>query len=157
MLCNTLIQPHYDFASCSWFPNLSMSLKVKLQTAQNSCIRYCLGLNDRSHIGKAEFEKINWLPVSNRVNQCLAVTAYNFRNNNSPKYMNDIYSMKTFPAFNTRRSAESLVEPYYKKEISRKSISYLGSRIWNNLNKDLKASPSTNSFKHALKKDFFKL
>ena len=58
MLCNTLIQPHYDFACCSWNPNLSMSLKTKLQTTQNSCIRYYLGLKDRSHIGKNEFGKI---------------------------------------------------------------------------------------------------
>ena len=42
MLSNTLIESHYDFACCSWYPNLSMSLKTKLQTTQNSCIRYCL-------------------------------------------------------------------------------------------------------------------
>ena len=29
-LCNTLIQRHYDFACCSWYPSLSMSLKTKL-------------------------------------------------------------------------------------------------------------------------------
>ena len=28
MLCNILIQPYYDFACCSWYPNLSMSLKT---------------------------------------------------------------------------------------------------------------------------------
>ena len=52
MLCNTLIQPHYDFLYCSWYPNLSMSLQTKLQTTQNSCIRYCLGLKYRNHNGK---------------------------------------------------------------------------------------------------------
>ena len=52
----------------------------KLQTTQNSCIKYCLDLKDRSHIRKNEFEKINWLPISNRADQCLAVTAYNFKN-----------------------------------------------------------------------------
>ena len=93
MLCNTLIQPHYDFACCSWYQSQSMSLKTKLQTTQNSCIRYCLGLKDKSHNAKNEFEKINWLPVSNRVNQCLAVGAYNFKNASSPKYMGDIYSL----------------------------------------------------------------
>ena len=156
MLCNTLIQPHYDFACCSWYPNLSMSLKTKLQTAQNSCIRYCLGLKDRSHIGKNEFEKINWLPVLNRVEQCLAVTAYNFKNDLSPKYMSDIYSLRISPTIRTRRSIDSFEEPFFKKEIARKSVSYLGSKIWNDLNQDIKASPSTNSFKHALKRHFFK-
>ena len=85
MLCDTLIQPHYDFACCSWYPNLSMSLKYKLQTAQNSCISYCFGLDNNGHVGKTEFEKINSLPVLNRVNQYLAVAANNFRNDHLPK------------------------------------------------------------------------
>ena len=132
------------------------SLKTKLQTTQSSCIKYCLGLKERSHIGKNEFEKINWLPISDRVNQCLAVTAYNFKNALSSKYMNDIYSFWISPNIRTRRSTDSFVVPFYKKEIARKSISYLVSKIWNDLNQDIKASPSASSFKHALKRRFFK-
>ena len=153
MLCNTLIQPHYDFPCCSQYPNLSISLKIKLQTIHNSCIKYCLGLKGRSHIGKNEFEKIDWLRVSNRVDQWLAVTAYNFKN---VQYMDDIYPLRISPNIRTRRSTDSFVVPFYKKEIARKSISYLGSKIWNDLNQDVKASPSVNSFKHALKRHFFK-
>ena len=102
MLCKTLIQLHCDFACCSWYPNLSISLKTMLQTTQNSCIRYCLRLKDRSHIEKNEFEKINWLSVSNRVDQCLAVTAYNFKNALSPQYMGDICSLRISPNIRTR-------------------------------------------------------
>ena len=133
-----------------------MSLKTKLQTTQNSCIRYCLGLKDRSHIEKNEFEKINWLQVSNRVDQCLAVTAFNFKNDLYPKYMGDIYSLRISPNIRTLGSADSFVVPIYKIEIARKSISYLGSKIWNDLNQDMKPSPSAISFKHALKRLFFK-
>ena len=66
MLCNSQIQPHFDFTSYAWHPNLSMSLN--------------------------HFEKSNWLSVKNRVDQCIAVMAYNFKNNLSPVYMSDIYS-----------------------------------------------------------------
>ena len=92
MLCNSLIQPHFAFACCAWYPNLSMSLKNKLQTAQNACIRLCLGMERRNHIELNHFEKINLLQVKNRVDQCIAVMAYNFKNNLSPVYMSDIYS-----------------------------------------------------------------
>ena len=51
--CNFLIQPRYDFTCCSWYPNLSMSLKTELQTT----------LKDNDHRIN-EFEKVNWLPVS---------------------------------------------------------------------------------------------
>ena len=90
MLYNTLIQPHRDFACSSWYPTFSMSLGTKLEETQNFCIRYCLGLKDRRHIGKNRFGKINWLPVSNRVDQCLAITEYIFKNAYSPKYVGDI-------------------------------------------------------------------
>ena len=134
-----------------------MLLKIKLQTTQNSCIRYCLGLKDRRHTGKNEFEKINWIAVSNRVDQCLAVTANNFKNSLSPKYVGNIYSLRISPNIRTRRSTDSFVVTFFiKKEIARKSISYLGYEIWNELNQDLKASSSANSFKRALKRRFFK-
>ena len=125
MLCNSLIQPHFDFACCAWYPNLSMSLKNKLQTAENACIKFYLRMERRSHIGLNHFEKITWLAVKNRVNQCIAVTAYNFKHNLSLVYMSDIYTLNSSPVVKTRRSVDSFVEPIYMKEISRKSISYL--------------------------------
>ena len=49
-----------------------MSLSwLELQTVQNKCIRYSPQLDNRSHIGMEDFEKINWLPVSKRFNQYL--------------------------------------------------------------------------------------
>ena len=70
--------------------------------------------------------------------------------------MDDIYSLQILPNIRTRRSTDSFVVPSYKKEIARKSIPYLGSKIRNDLNQDIKASPSANSFKHALKRRLFK-
>ena len=125
-----------------------MSLKNKLQTAQNACIRFCLRTERKSHIGLNHFEKINWLPVKNRADQCIVVMAYNFKNSHSPVYMlSDIYTLNSSLFVKTRRSVDSFLEPIYMKEISRKSISYLGSKIWNGFDRNIK----TSSLKHALK------
>ena len=35
LLCNALVQPHFDYAYSAWYPNLT-------QTIQNKCIRFCL-------------------------------------------------------------------------------------------------------------------
>ena len=70
--------------------------------------------------------------------------------------MVDIYSLQISPDMRTGRLTDSSVVPFYKKEIARKSISYLGPKIWNDLNQDIKASSNANSFKHALKRRFFK-
>ena len=70
--------------------------------------------------------------------------------------MGDIYSLRISPNIRVRRSTDTFAVPFYKKEITKKSIFYLGSKIWNELNQNIKASPSANSFKHVLKKRFFK-
>ena len=84
----------------------------------------------------------------------MAVAAYNFENNLSPVCMSDIYTLNSFPVGKTRRSVDGFGETIYVKEISRKSISCLGYKIWNGLDKKIKTSTSTNSFKYALKKQF---
>ena len=48
LLCNALIQPHFDCPS--WFPLLKKNLKLKLQKAQNKCICFCLNLLLRPHL-----------------------------------------------------------------------------------------------------------
>ena len=84
------------------------------------------------------------------------VTACTFKNALSPKCMGDNYSLRVSPNIKIQRSTDSFLLPFYKNEIARKPIIYLGSKIWNDLNQDIKASPSANSIKHALKRRFFK-
>ena len=78
LLCNALIQPHFDYGCTSWYPLLSKALKTKLQIAQNKCIRFCLELPPRGHISPSHFRKINWLPVECRVELCTSTTVFKF-------------------------------------------------------------------------------
>ena len=61
LLCNALIQPHFDYASSAWYPNLSRKLKNKIQTSQNKCVCFCLQLDEMSHISQKEFETVGKL------------------------------------------------------------------------------------------------
>ena len=84
LLCNALIQPHFDYA---WYPNLCKKLKNKIQTSQNKCVRFCLNLNKMAHISQNEFEKLNWLRKSDRINQCILLTTFKFVNDMGPNYL----------------------------------------------------------------------
>ena len=64
LLCNSLIQPHFDYACSAWYPNLNKRLKSKSQIVQNKWTRFCLNLNDRVDIGQEELKKINWLSIN---------------------------------------------------------------------------------------------
>ena len=156
LLCNALIQPHFDYACSAWYPNLTQKLSKKLQTTQNKCIRFCLQLGNRSHIGAREFKQIDWLPVKERFNQCVCSTVFKFVNKTCPVYMKEMFS--TFDQDNsTRISALKLRQPCRKTAKGQGGLSYLGPFIWNNIDKKCKLNTNLNTFKHEVKKTFFNL
>ena len=91
LLCNAVTQPHLDYGCSAWYPNLNKKFKSKLKTIQNKCIRFCLQVDSRSHIRIKEFEQINWLPVSERFNQCICSNAFKLLNENCPLILCDLY------------------------------------------------------------------
>ena len=55
LLCNALIQPHFDYACSAWYPNLTKKLKHRIKTTQNKSVRFCLQLNKLKHISHELF------------------------------------------------------------------------------------------------------
>ena len=84
LLCNALVQPHFDYASSAWYPNLSKKMLKKLKFAQNKCIRFCLQTGNRKHVGYAEYERIDWLPTELRHRQSVCALVQNFFENKCP-------------------------------------------------------------------------
>ena len=70
MLCNALIQPHFDYACPTCYRNLNEETKKKIQIMQNKSIRFCLKLEKINHIPENEFRLINW-STSKTVDQCI--------------------------------------------------------------------------------------
>ena len=91
LLCNAIIQPHFDYACSAWYPNLTQKLKKKLQVMQNKCIRFCLQLDKMSTISHKEFKDLNWLQVINRFEQCVISIVFKFINGNCPYYLNEVF------------------------------------------------------------------
>ena len=76
-------------------------MRNKLQVTQNKCIRFCLKLNSRQHIGAKEFKEINWLPTKERVEQRIATMVFNHWNGTSPLYVNEPF-VPSRNTYNTR-------------------------------------------------------
>ena len=85
------IQPHFDYVCSSWFPLLKKNLKLKLQKSQNKYIRFSLNLAPRSHIDPSHFRKINWLPVSDRVEYCIANAVFKYWNGIVSGYIHEMF------------------------------------------------------------------
>ena len=155
LLCNAMIQPFFDYACNAWYPNINKKLKTRLQAAQNKCIRFCLKLDDRFRLKSKEFERINWLPVQERISQCAVCNVYKFFSKHSPDYFEELFFPTEQTAIRTRSSFQKLKIPRRKTNIGLKSLSYTGPSLWNNLNENLKRSSSINDFKHKIKEFYF--
>ena len=154
LLCNSLIQPHFDYECSAWYLNLNKRLKSKSQILQNKCIRFCLNLNNRGHIGQKEFEQINWLPVNDRFKQIISSMSFKFCNNTSPPYMNDVFKPAGQANTTTRASLLKLNEPLRRTNHAQNNISYIAPIIWNNLPNSLKTTDNLNTNKHRVKEHF---
>ena len=155
MLCNAIIQPHFDYACLTWYSGLTKALKNKIQVMQNKCIRFCLSLKNLDHIGKKEFEKIDWLNTNDRFLQCICSAAFNFFHKNCPEYMTEIFHTAFQGNIDTRSSFLKLRQPFRKTNMGQNTISFLGPQQWNKLPKSIKDSGTINTFKHKLKRFFF--
>ena len=88
LLCNALIQPHFNYACSAWYSNLTKKLNNRNQTFQNKCIRFCLQLDKMTHVSYKEIEILNWLPGTERFNQCINSIVFKYVNNQCPNYVN---------------------------------------------------------------------
>ena len=124
LLCNAVIQPHYDYACPAWYPSLNKRLSKKIQTSQNKCIRYCLNLDNRAHVGIDEFIKINWPPTKERVAQCISVIIFKFFEKMSLQYMSEIF-YPSHSRYNTPMTALKLHLNYTSIKLPRSKNHFL--------------------------------
>ena len=129
ILCNVLIQPHFDYGCPVWYPNLNEKIKKEIQIMQTKCIHLCLKLDKMHHISEDEFKSINWLPTSKSVDQCRNTITYNFVNNTGPYYMNEVFELAPHCSIGTRNNFSKLKNPFRKTNMGQKAISYIGPSI----------------------------
>ena len=80
-----------------------------LGEAEASVAGVVLGLGNRSHIGKKQFQELNWLPVEERVRQLKLNMVHNIVNHRVPKYLNNYFTaVGESHRHNTRASMANL-------------------------------------------------
>ena len=133
LLCNTLIQPLFDYACTAWFLNLSKKLRLRLQATQNKCIRFCLQLDKMPRTCVNEFLELNWLNVHDRYLQFIVSDIFKFYNNQCLDYFNDVFCPVDYNGVATRSCNKKLKLPSRKLKLGMQSLSYVGPSTWNKL------------------------
>ena len=117
LLCNAVIQPHFNYACSAWYPNLTKKLKNRIQTSQNRCICFCLELDKMTDISHKEFETLNWLPVTERFNQCINSIVFKYISQSGVivETEGNIWKMQkreTFHYKKVKKATPNLTSPY---------------------------------------------
>lgn len=155
LLVSSLIQCHFDYACASWYLGLSQNLKNRLQATQNKLVRFILNLSPRTHIGRAHFEEVGWLPVHLRVNFLILGHVHKIHNNSAPSYLNEHFQIaKEVHSYSTRfRDSNSYSIPRVKG-FGKKTFVFNGCQEWNRLPTHLRFIASRDNFKKSLKEHF---
>ncbi len=93
LLCSTLVQCHFDYASSSWYNGISKQLKNRLQVVQNKVVRFIHGYDSRTSLKVKDFSSIGWLNVQNRVKQLRLNHVHKIVNKKCPSYMNNNFRL----------------------------------------------------------------
>ena len=132
LLCNALIQPHFNYACSAWYPNLTKKLKNRIQTSQNKYIRFCLQLDKMTHISHKKFEILNWFSV------------------------NEVFQTVPENNIQTRGGFLKLKCPFRKNNAGQMALSYIGPTIGSKTPDMLRQTNNLNTFKRNLKEHYLK-
>ena len=109
-----------------------------------------------THISHKEFEILNWLPVTERFNQCINSIVFRYVNNQSPNYLNEVLQAAPENNAQTRGSFFKLKYPFRKTNAGQMALSYIGPTIWSKTPDMLRRTNNLNTFKHNLKEHYLK-
>ena len=135
------IEPHFDYCSAVW-DGLTQQLSEKIQKFQNRAIRV---ITKSSYDTSSRF-LLNWLGLSDRRAKQKANLMYKWINNLAPSYLCNLFSPRTSNYY-FRNAKKKLMLPKPRTDYLKRSFSYSGAILWNNLPEEIRTSNSLGFFK----------
>ena len=153
LLYHTLIEPYFRYCSFVW-GQCGDTLKDNLQILQHKAARTIA----QSRYDEAYYSdlltKIAWLIVRNLIKLETSVFVYKEINNLHPEQSDSPFQMlDRLYSYNTRSvSNNNLFIPRGQTQNFQKTMSFSGSKIWNEIPTEIRMAQTLHSFKDQLKK-----
>ena len=128
---NALIMAYFDYCSLVW-DTCSNYLIENLQKLQNRAARVISGKTYEIR-SREILSDLGWQPLEKRMKFKKAAFMYNIKHNNLSKPMKDMFEISNNEFHNLRSNAVDFHIPKPKTNFMKKSISYSGALLWNNL------------------------
>ena len=86
-----------------------------------------------ANISQNKFEKLNWLPLSDRMSQLILSTTIKFINDIGPNYLNEVFQWAAESNRTLRNDYRELKHPFRKTTVGQNSLSFLSPSKWNKI------------------------
>ena len=145
MIYNSLIQPHFDYCSIVW-DNLGKGLGQKLQRLQNRAARI-ITESDYNVRSSDILTLLSWTNLETRRTQQFKTFMYKTVNGMFPNNLSKNFSpISTAHEHNLRGSSHKLFVPRPLTESLKKSFSFGGVTLWNDIPVELARAQSVAEF-----------
>ena len=139
MLCNSLIQCHFDYACSSWYNGITKQLINRLQTKQNKVTIFIDKYDCRTSLKVSDYSNLGLLNIENRVKQYKLNHVHNIFYKKCPSYLHDNFTkLVDIHCHNTRGSFAKFHVPNVNS-FNITSFYYNGIKEWNHLPDSIKA------------------
>ena len=134
---------------------LPASQLSKLQRIQNAAARLVTLTKKRVHISPV-LKDLHWLSVESRIVFKLMLLTYKALNNQAPKYLCDLISIKE-PTRTLRSNASVILQRRKTNTVTygQRSFSHASPELWNRLPSHVRNATSLQQFKSSLKTHLF--
>ena len=145
----TMILPHIMYCNIIW-GNCAKSLLNRIHILQKRAIRIITNSLPQAHT-EPLFQKLRLLTVY-EINKLVTCSfTYSYINDILPDFLEDCFIQNnTRTVYNTRQSNNFYI-PFYRYNVSRRTIRYTGPLLWNVLPDYVKCTTSLSSFKKSYK------
>ena len=143
-LVSSLILPHFDYCDVV-YKDLTVTLKNKLQHAQNACVRYIFNLRYYDHVTPA-YEQLNWLRLNQRRDLHSLCILQQILSTSTPAYLHSqLHRLSYEYTLGTRSKNDTLLLiPIHRTVRYTNSFVVATARLWNNLPRSVRgANPSS--------------
>jgi len=130
-LVQSLIFPHFDYMLplCT---NITQSNLVKLQRAQNACVRFICNVSKFDHI-TPYYKHLNFLKLEDRQKMIVASMVYKIVHFKSPSYLCHLFQFMPSSSMRTRSSTMLLKYSTPRTEAFNASFFIRACKLWNSL------------------------
>ena len=148
-IVNSLVVSCLDYCNGIYF-GIADRLLSQIQLIQNAAAKVVTRKYKYDHVGE-DLRDLHWLPVKKRVVFKVALLAYKSVNGLAPEYLKNMFQ------YSHHGHTLKLIVPQFMSSLSRRSFSYTGPKIFNNLPTSVTSSDTVDIFKRNLKTYLFQI